>query len=362
MGINLSLRKRMYITIVAVIVLLFSSYYLFTARDNGQIAGFVSGNGRVEATEIDIAAKLAGRIEKIFVEEGTFVKEGQLLATMQTDTLKAQLAQARAEVDKAKAEAISLEAQISLRKSDHQAAEAIVMQRISELDAIERRLRSSTVLSKKGAMSKREFDDDETGVRAAKATLDSAKAQVAVALAAIDVARAQANGGLASVKAAEATVVRYEADINDCRLLAPRDGRIQYRIAEPGEVLAAGGKVLNLIELSTVYMTFFLPEEAAGQLTLGGEVRLILDAAQQYPIPAKISYVASTAQFTPKTVETYSERQKLMFRVKAQIDRDLLLQYITQVKTGLPGVAWVRLDPQAAWPDFLTVNMPEPSK
>ena len=78
-----------------------------------------------------------------------------------------------------------------------------------------------------------------------------------------------------------------------------------------------------------------------------------------YKRQARVSYVASTAQFTPKTVETASERQKLMFRVKAQIDRALLQRYLAQVKTGLPGVAWVRLDDTAPWPTELNTQVPE---
>jgi len=111
--------------------------------------------------------------------------------------------------------------------------------------------------------------------------------------------------------------------------------------------------VLNLVDLTDVYMSFFLPETVAGRVALGTDVRIVLDAAPQFVIPAKVSFVASTAQFTPKTVETASERQKLMFRVKAQIDRTLLLEHLEQVKTGLPGVAWVKVDPQAAWPPEL---------
>ena len=85
----------------------------------------------------------------------------------------------------------------------------------------------------------------------------------------------------------------------------------------------------------------------------------MLDAAPQYVIPARVSFVASVAQFTPKTVETASERQKLMFRVKARIDPELLKKHLKQVKTGLPGMAWLKLDPQVQWPQHLTVKVPE---
>lgn len=148
-------------------------------------------------------------------------------------------------------------------------------------------------------------------------------------------------------------------DIDDSALTAPRDGRVQYRVAQAGEVLAAGGKVLNLVDLGDVFMTFFVPETIAGKLALGSEVHIVLDAAPQYVIPAKVSFVASTAQFTPKTVETASERQKLMFRVKAQIGRDLLQKNLTQIKTGLPGIAWLKLDGQAPWPAELAVRVPQ---
>jgi HlyD family secretion protein len=103
-------------------------------------------------------------------------------------------------------------------------------------------------------------------------------------------------------------------------------------------------------------MTFFLPEGTAGKVRLGAEARILLDAIPNYPIPATISYVASTAQFTPKTVETKIEREKLMFRIKARIAPELLAKYIKYVKTGLPGVAWVKINPQAQWPSFLQVK------
>jgi len=134
---------------------------------------------------------------------------------------------------------------------------------------------------------------------------------------------------------------------------------VQYRVAQPGEVLPAGGRVLNLVDLSDVYMTFFLPTAAAGRVALGTEVRLILDANPQYVIPAKVSFVADVAQFTPKTVETEQERQKLMFRIKAQIPPDLLKKHITQVKTGLPGIAYIRQDSKTSWPSRLNTNLLE---
>jgi HlyD family secretion protein len=189
--------------------------------------------------------------------------------------------------------------------------------------------------------------------------VSAAKAQVAAARAGIEAAKSQVVESQSLIEAARATVARLQADIDDRTLKAPRDGRVQYRVAEPGEVLEAGGRVLNMVDLSDVYMTFFLPTEAAGKVALGSDIRLVFDALPNHVIPAKASFVASVAQFTPKTVETESERLKLMFRVRARIDPDLLKQHLAQVKTGVPGMAYVKLNPDAAWPPELAIKLPK---
>ncbi len=308
-------------------------------RPTGPGEGFISSNGRIEATEIDVSTKFSGRLQDILVADGDFVTAGQPLAHMQVQTLEAQRDEAQARHQQSVAAVASAEAQVSARESDRQAVLALVAQRASELDAAQRRLARSETLTSEGASSGQELDDDRARVSSVQAAVVAAKAQVQAAQAAITAARAQVAGARSTVDAAEATVARIKVDIKDSALTAPRDGRVQYRIAQPGEVLAPGGKVLNLVDLGDVFMTFFVPETAAGKLALGSEVHIILDAAPQYVIPARISFVASTAQFTPKTVETASERQKLMFRVKAQIDRELLEKNLKQIKTGLSSMA-----------------------
>ncbi|MEN9678026.1 MAG: hypothetical protein RIS76_3922 [Verrucomicrobiota bacterium] len=328
-------------------------------RPSGPGAGFVSGNGRIEATEIDIATKLAGRVQSILVNEGDFVKVGQSLAQMQIDVLDAQRDEAAAQSQQAVTAVASAEAQVAARKSDTAATQAVVSQRLSELDAAQRRFSRTEKLYKSGAATVQEFDDIRATVHGAEAAVTAAEAQVAAAQSAIKAAQAQVAGANSGVTASEATIARVEADIEDSQLKSPRDGRVQFRVAQPGEVLAAGGKVLNLVDLSDVYLTFFLPETVVGKVELGGDVRVILDSAPEYVIPATISFVASVAQFTPKTVETASERQKLMFRVKAQISRELLQKHLKVVKTGLPGVAWLKTDLTAQWPANLEIRLPK---
>jgi len=322
-------------------------------------SALISGNGRIEATDFDVAAKTGGRVLDVLVKEGEFVKAGQPLAHMQVDLLQAQLDEAQARQRQAATAVDSANAQVAVRESDVAALRATITQRESELDLARRRLARSETLAKDGAASQQQLDDDRAKVKGADAALLAAKAQVTAAQSAITAARTQVAGAKAEVDAAAATVARIQADIKDSTLVAPRDGRVQYQVARTGEVVGGGGKVLNLVDLTDVYMTFFVPEITAGQIGLGTEVRIVLDAARQYVIPAQVSFVADTAQFTPKTVETASERQKLMFRVKARIDPALLQKHIQHVKTGLPGVAWVKVDPDAAWPANLAVKLPD---
>lgn len=328
-------------------------------RDDGPGPGLAWGNGRIEATEFAIATKLGGRIDDILVQEGDYVRAGQVLARMQIEALQAQYNEAVATHQESLHGIAAAQAQVALRRSDVAAAEAVVIQREIELEAARKRQARSETLARQGAAPRQELDDDRARTRGAEAALAASRAQVSAAEAAVTAAEAQGVGAASRAKALESTVARIAADIADSELKAPRDGRVQFRVSQPGEVLGAGGRVLSVVDLSDVYMTFFLPEAIAGRVALGSEVRIVLDAAPQYVIPAKLSFVASTAQFTPKTVETESERQKLMFRVKARIPPELLKEHIERVKTGLPGVAWVKYDADVPWPAALALPTTE---
>lgn len=359
MPLSPSTKKTLTLVAVAAALVLAGGYAWKQWQASHANEGLAGGNGRIEATEIDVATKLGGRVDEVLVTEGAFVKAGEPLARMQIYTLQAQHAEAVAGKDRAVHGVAAARAQVALRESDHAAAQAMISQREAELDAARRRLARSETLTKEGASAVQELDDDRARVRSAEAALKATQAQAAAAKSAIEAAQANVTGADSSVKAAAATVQRIAAELDDSTLVAPRDGRVQFRLAQPGEVLGAGGKVLNLVDLADVYMSFFLPETVAGRVALGADVRIVLDAAPQWVIPAKVSFVASTAQFTPKTVETASERQKLMFRVKAQIDPQLLQKHLQQVKTGLPGQAWVLAEPGAQWPAHLQVKLPE---
>lgn len=331
MSINLKTnRTSLLITLLLILSIIIAVTWWFFIREK-PLDGIASGNGRIEATEIDIATKYQGRVEKIFVEEGEIVSANQTVAKMDTRSLEAQLAQAEAKIVQANKEQIN--------------AEFVVAQRRSEYVLAKKNLNRAETLWKKGIIAEQEYDIRYATMETAKDALAAADAQISE----ID----------ALIKAAEAEADRIRSDLDDAVLKTPVRGRVLYRLAEPGEVLPAGGKVLTLINLKDVYMTIFLPETQVGRVAIGAESRIILDAVPQYVIPANVSFVAANAQFTPKEVETRTEREKLMFRVKIKIPLELLKKYESRVKTGLPGIAFVRLSSRAEWPEYLHVKLPQ---
>ena len=320
--------------------------------------GLASGNGRIEAIEYDIATKRAGRIAKVLAQEGDMVEPGQVLVEMDVRDLQADLKQAEAEWRRAqdvRRQAISLVAQ---KQSEIKQAMAAIAQRESELKLAEREFDRSGELLKRELIPRQEFDEDQTKKLTAEAALTMEQARKVTAEAALQAAGFQVNQSDAAIEAARAAIDRVKTDIDDSRIQSPIRGRVLYRLAEPGEVLGAGGKVLTVLELTDVYMTIFLPTALAGQLKIGAEGRIVLDAAPDSVIPATVSFVSPRSQFTPREVETKTEREKLMFRVKVKINPEVLKKNIDTVKTGLPGVAYVRLDGNAPWPEQLQARLP----
>lgn len=340
-----------WLLIVAVAV---GGWYLSrTFQPDALPPGIASGNGRIEAVSIDISTRTGGRITDILVEEGDNVSAGQVLARMDIQQLEAQMREARAQLQRGEIAKTVAESGVSQRESEHAAALAVAAQRKTELEAAERRLRRSQQLADRNAVAQQTLDDDRARTDGARAALDAAHAQVAAAEAGIATARAQIVDAEAAVDAAGATIERIQAEIDDSTLRAPRAGRVQYRVAQPGEVVAGGGRILNLVDLDDVYMTFFLPTVQAGRVALGAEARIVLDTAPGIAIPAEVSFLSDVAQFTPRTVETAEERQDMMFRVRVRVAPELLRRYAEYVKPGLPGVAYVRIDPATEWPEAL---------
>jgi HlyD family secretion protein len=304
------------------------------ARLRGQTLpdGVVKSNGRIEATQVDVSSKYAGRLAEVTVEEGSSVTKGQVIARVSSPEYEAQLRAAKADVQKANDALAAAEAEIASRQSALEFAK-------SDFERGQELMKTGFITKQVFEQRKRNFDSAVAAVKSYTSQRDQALSQIANS---------------------EAEVDRIQSIIDDLTLVSPRLGRVQYQLARAGEVVAAGAPIVTILDLTDVYMTIFLPAADAGRLAVGDEARIILDPVPDYVIPASVSFVAADAQFTPKTVETTDERAKLMFRVKLKIDAQVLQQFYTRVKTGIRGLGFVRTKSDIEWPADLQVKLPKP--
>ena len=305
-------------------------WYWWQQQLNALPPGIAQANGRLEAEQVEITTKLAGRIAVVLAKEGDMVHAGEVLARMDTSTLGAELAAAKA--------------QVAVAEHKKAEAEAQIVQQQSNLVFARQELARATTLYHQGYGTAEKFDQETNQVKTTQAAYDTAVAGLEAAK--------------ANIAAARAVAATIQSNIDDSTLVAPTFGRIQYKLAQPGEVLPAGGRVLTLLDLSDVYMTIFVPASVAGPLALGDDARVTLDPDPGYVFPAKVTFVATEAQFTPKTVETAEEREKLMFRVKLSAPPELRKRYEEQVKTGIRGIGYVRTERDVPWPVKLAVKLP----
>lgn len=317
--------KRTLIFVVALVVAAgaVAAWYIFSKPPLPP--GFAGGNGRLEATESFISTKYPGRIKEVLFNEGDTVEAGQVVARMDTSALDAQLREAEAQIRTTIENRKVAQAQVDVKQADYNYAA--------------KEYSRSRGLVGRGAVSGQEAEIDLAKSLSSRAELASAKVQTVQVESNIDAAKAAAD--------------KLRAEIRDAILVSPIRARIETRLSEPGEVLAAGGRVFSINDLSDVYMYVYLPADVTGKIALGSEARVVLDAAPQYPIRTFVSFVSPSAQFTPKTVETEEERHNLTFRVKLQLDKTRLRNWESLVKVGLPGMGYVRWDNSAEWPKDL---------
>ena len=292
-------------------------------------AGIVSVNGRVEATQVDISTKIAGRVIEIVPHEGDIVSTGEVVALIDTSQTMAQLHQAQAAAALARQTVATRLAEVA---SDD-----------AQLHFANEEMRRTATLVAKGWSTHEQYDQRTQQLNSADAALKAAKSQV--------------DEAEAAVKTADAKVEELQAVIDDstinrrsaagCNIASSSRGRC-FRRRQDRDGDRSLGRLHD-----------HLPSRSqAGRLKIGDDARVVVDAAPEYVFPATVSFVAPELQFTPKTVEVQSEREQLMFRVKLQAPLQLLKNIEDQVKAGLRGMGYVRIDPSANWPDRLAVKLP----
>ncbi|QEY26573.1 HlyD family secretion protein [Neisseria zalophi] len=305
--------------------------YIYMQQDSNTLPeGFAQSNGRLELNRFDIASLYPGRVQAVLVEEGSDVEEGDILAELSSTTSSSQLAAANAQKQRANEAVARADAEIKAYQQQQKVAQM-------ELD-------NAQMLKRDNLISTAEVNKRLAARNGATASVRAAQA-----------ARAEA---VAAVAAAQAQIDQASSANDDMTIRTPKAGRVEYKIAETGSVIAAGSKVVSLLDPADVYMNIFLPNTQISRLKVGDDARIILDGLSAV-FPAKISFIATDAQFTPKSVETQNEREKLIFKVKLKIPPETALRYRGLLKGGMTGNGYVRMDNSQQWPSELAVRLPQ---
>jgi HlyD family secretion protein len=363
--------KKWIVILIVVVVGGVLGYKYWMSTQSALPAGIASGNGRIEAKLSDASAKEPLRVKEVLVDEGDLVKPGQVLVRLDTVTIEAEqakneaaVAAAREEFAAAKGAIASATADIAAANADIAAANAATEQQQSEIRLAQIEADRQRRMLAENATSQGLFDVRQTALETSKTTLksiqaqgDAVRARADAAQARAATAQARADGAQRQIEAALAQVEVTKSRIKDATLISPVTGRVLYRLVEPGEVLSPGGKALTLVDLSDVYMEIFLPADQAAALKTGAPARITVDYEPNKSAAANVSFVSPEAQFTPKQVETKSEREKLMFRVKIQIPSELVTHYVERIKTGVRGVGYVKVSPDATFPQWLEKDL-----
>lgn len=322
--------KKTFPLFILLIVAAVGSYLYMQQDSNTLPEGFAQSNGRLELNRFDIASLYPGRVQAVLVEEGSDVEEGDILAELSSTTSSSQLAAANAQKQRANEAVARADAEIKAYQQQQKVAQM-------ELD-------NAQMLKRDNLISTAEVNKRLAARNGATASVRAAQA-----------ARAEA---VAAVAAAQAQIDQASSANDDMTIRTPKAGRVEYKIAETGSVIAAGSKVVSLLDPADVYMNIFLPNTQISRLKVGDDARIILDGLSAV-FPAKISFIATDAQFTPKSVETQNEREKLIFKVKLKIPPEAALQYRGLLKGGMTGNGYVRMDNSQQWPSELAVRLPQ---
>jgi HlyD family secretion protein len=360
--------KKVIRAVVAILLITGSLIWWFFLRESNTPREIISAPGRIEGDDAAVAAKTSGRIREITVREGDQVKAGQVIATLDDEQLKARVdqaqsnvAQAEARLSRARHEIAVLQAQLEQsrlgvnqsrldaegRVSQAQAHVAAAEASLARAEADYKQARADaerfTTLAEQGDAPAREGEQARTAAEAHKAVVQAARKQVEAARGGLLAAKAnldnpairaaqsvsieqQIRQAQADVQSAEAEAGRAraqlqeaEANRSDLQIVAPFDGTVATRSAEPGEVVSPGTPIMTIVNLSNVYLRAFIPEGEIGRVRAGQSARVYLDSNPKQPLDAVVARIDPQASFTPENTYYRDDRVKQVVGVKLQI-------------------------------------------
>lgn len=328
--------------------------------------GLIQANGRVEGDDITVSSKAAGRIVAVEVREGQAVVSGQVLVKLDDDQLRLRVDQASAACAMLESQIASAKLAIGLMKRElplavdaSRAGVGRAEAGVAAAEAAEKMARRD--VNRAADLVAKGFTSSQ-GSERAQLALDAALSEVTAARAADlqsrkQLAQAELGGERIRVKEADlltlqgqlvqarATLSEAQSLLADRSLRAPASGVVTARMREPGEVVAAGAPVLELLDLDHLYLKVYVPEAQIGKLRLGLPAKVHTDAFPDQPYDATVRHIASRAEFTPREVQTPDERVKLVYAVKLQLNANP----DHRLTPGLPADAVIRWKEGVAW-------------
>jgi HlyD family secretion protein len=314
-------RNALYATGLAMIT-------LAACRGDAKDPNLLTASGHVEATDVRIATKVAGRLQDFGLQEGDAVKTGQVLARIDTTDTALALAQARAERQQSAADLQLRRA--GSRKEDIAAGAAQVSQAEADLDGSQKDLDRMQGLLDRGSGTPKSRDDAHTRRDMAAARLRAARdtlARLKNGSRPEEIESARAHVGIS-----DARIAQLEQQIKDATVVSPTTGVVTEKIAQAGELLQAGSPLCVVTDLADAWLTVYVGETDLGRVRIGQEADVVTDDGQSRK--GRITFVAAQAEFTPKNVQTRDERVKLVYKVKVGLDNQDGL-----FKPGMPAEA-----------------------
>lgn len=304
-------------------------------------------SGNIEVTQVDLSFKIPGRLRARDVDEGQSITAGQKVGVLDDTDFKLRVAQAEAEVDLAQAALAELEAgsrpeEITQARAALAQARAAARAARTRLDLANLDLKRNRSLYEGKVISQRSYDETVTAQRTAQDAVHESEAQVARALATKNLVEAgprreTIEQARARLNAAREGLALARQQLADTVLEAPFDSVVLSKAAEPGAYLNPGSPVVTVGQLSRVYLRAFIAETDLGRIKLGQTAQVRTDSYPDKTYTGRVSYIADSAEFTPKTVQTDEERVKLMYRVKIELANPL-----DELKPGMPADAYIR--------------------
>ena len=291
-------------------------YRYWEQTQNGHHANHLELFGNVEIRRTNLGFRVSGRIETIAFEEGDFVKQGEVIATLDRKPNEEMLAVAQAQMDRAAAELERMEngsrpQEIEQARATLAEYRASLRLQVTELERAVKLLPTKAISQSEHDAILAKRDEADAKVRRGEETLnllEEGSRQEDIAIAKAHLAEAKAN------------LDRAKTALEDTALLCPNDGVILTRIEEPGAVVQAGQNLVTLSLKDVVWVYVYVPEPELGKVAPGMKAEIYTDTNKDKPFHGQVGYISPEAEFTPKNVETPQLRTDLVYRLRVIAD------------------------------------------